>query len=338
MKSQVTVEPLPLRLATPFRIAHGTSTTRTNALVRLGDVFGEAALPPYYPYTFDDITAYVDRLDVESLTASAFYLEDALDALPDGPATARCAIDIALHDAWGKALGQPLFRLWGLNPSRAPATSITLAIPDDETGFREQLYARRGWPMLKLKLGTGSIELDEELVRIAREETNGPLCVDANSAWSVEDAALIIPRLAAFQIAFIEQPITGNPAAWHDLRRRLTQDAPPLFADESVQTTADVLALVGAIDGINVKLAKTGGLRGARRLIMLARSLGLRVMLGCMVESTLAVTAAAHLAPLADYADLDAPLLVADDPFMGVRLDNGQLIIPDSPGLGVRVR
>ena len=334
------VEPLELHLKTPFRIAHGSSTVRTNVLVRIGDGVGEGALPPYYRYRFADVKAYLDRLDPATLIGNdPAALEDALDRLPPGPASARAAVDIALHDLWGRHLGHPLYRLWGLNPTRAPVSSVTLSIPENLDALRQQIQALDGFPILKLKLGTGSPEGDEALVRTAREATRARLCVDANCAWTVDEAARLIPRLGAYDLLFIEQPLPQDDHdAWSRLRRRLPTDAPPLIADESLQTPADILALADAVDGINIKLAKAGGLRAARRMITLARTLGLHVMLGCMIESAVALTAATHLAPLADFADLDSYLYLANDPFEGATLDRGRILLPDGPGLGVTRR
>lgn len=331
----LTVEPLLLHLQTPFRIAHGTSTTRQNVLVRLGEGVGEGALPPYYPYDFEEVRAYLEALDADALLAAPFALEDALDLLPPGPAPAMAAVDIALHDHWAKQLGHPLYQLWGLNPARAPISSVTLSIPDNEAHLRRQIHDFADFPILKLKLGTGDVAQDEAIVRAAREATDAHLCVDANGAWSVEEAAAVIPRLAAYNVQFVEQPLgKKNHNDWHRLRKQLPADAPPLFADESIQTANDILALHKAIDGVNLKLTKAGGLRGTRRLLTLARTLGLQVMLGCMIESSVALTAAAHLAPLVDHADLDGYLLIAHDPFRGVTMDRGRIQLPTAPGLG----
>ena len=336
---KVRVEPLNLELKTPFRIAHGTSTTRRNALVRLGGRhLGEGALPPYYPYSLEDVQAYLGALDAGSwLEGDSFFLEDALDRLPPGPPPARAALDMALHDYWGKQLGQPLYRLWGLNPNRAPASAITLSLPDSPGALRQQVRQLAAAAVIKLKLGAGSLQADEELVRTARQETDAALGLDANGAWSVEEAAQVIPRLAEYDLAYIEQPISGRSAGdWPALRQALPDDLPPLIADESVQTARDVLDMAGAADGINVKLAKAGGLRAARRMITLARALDLQVMLGCMIESSVALTAAAHLAPLADFLDLDGHLHLARDPFEGVAVRRGRLQLPARPGLGVK--
>ncbi len=336
----LSVESLKIHLKTPFRIAHGASTVRTNVLVRLGNGVGEGALPPYYPYRFDEVKAYLESLDPAVLIGDdPSALEDALDRLPPGPAPARTAVDIALHDHWGRHLGQPLYRLWGLNPTRAPASSITLSIPESLDGLRAQIEDLDGFPIIKLKLGTGRPEHDEALVRTARETTQAQLCVDANCAWTVEEAAEVIPRLAAYDLMFVEQPLPQDDHdAWRRLRRSLPADMPLLFADESIQTPADILALAEAVDGVNLKLAKAGGLRATRRMITLARALGLQVMLGCMIESSVALTAAAHLAPLVDFADLDSYLHLANDPFEGATMERGIVRLPDGPGLGVKAR
>ncbi len=337
---KMTVQTLTLRLATPFRIAHGTSTERHNVLVHLGDGLGEGALPPYYGLSMRDVVAYLHGLDVDALLAGdPPPLEHVLDALPPGPAPARAAVDLALHDLWGKRLGQPLYRLWGLDPARAPLSARTLSIPESDAAFRETLARHRDAPILKLKIGTGSTERDEEIIRIAREETDARLCVDANSAWTVREAAVLIPRLAEYDLLFIEQPIpAGDPDDWHVLRRHLPAGVPPLIADESAHSTDDAIVLAGAADGVNVKLAKTGGLREARRMITVAKALDMKVLLGCMIESSIAVTAAAHLAPLADFLDLDGTVHLANDPFSGMRFDNGRILLPDRPGLGVTAR
>lgn len=334
---QLTVEPITLHLRTPFRIAHGTSTTRQNVLVHLADSVGEGAPVPYYGYSQAEAVAYLQSLDPHALLGDdPLALEESLDRLPPGPAPARAAIDIALHDHWARQLGQPLYRLWGLNPLHAPLSCFTLSITRDEDELRRRVQAAEGFPILKLKLGTGDLGADEAIVRLVRQETDAQLGIDANSAWSVSEAASIIPRLADYRLLFIEQPIPrGDIEDWHRLRRRLPHDLPPLLADESVRLPADILALAGAADGINIKLTKAGGLREARRMIALARTLDMQVMLGCMIESSVGITAAAHLAPLADFADLDSTLHLASDPYVGVKVEGGRLYLSQASGLGV---
>ena len=337
----LTAEPFPLRLRTPFRIAHGVSAERTNVLVRLGDGLGEGALPPYYPTSLDDALNALRALDLGTWQRDGPPApEHLLDQLPPLPAPARAALDLALHDHWGQALGLPLYRLWGLDPAQTPPSSLTLSIPESDTDLRQQARDLAHLPVLKLKLGTGDLEHDEALVRIVREEI-GPdvrLGVDANAAWRVSEAAQMIPRLAAYGLRYIEQPIgAGDVKDWHRLRERLpASEMPPLIADESVQKASSILPLAGAADGINIKLTKAGGLREARRMIAIARTLGMQVMLGCMVESAIGVTAAAHLAPLADFVDLDGHLDLMGDPFNGVAWENGRLSLPERPGLGLR--
>jgi L-alanine-DL-glutamate epimerase-like enolase superfamily enzyme len=337
---KISVEPITLHLKTPFRIAHGTSTARHNVLVYAGEGVGEGAIPPYYTHTQADVVAYLESLDLDALLGEDVLApEHALDRLPPGPAPARCALDIALHDHWAKQLGQPLYRLWGLNPTHAPLSTFTLSIPEDLEELLARVQAAEGFPLLKLKLGTGSLDSDEAIVRLVRQETDARLCVDANCAWSVEAAAHIIPRLAAYDLLFVEQPIPATDVTdWHRLRRLLSGDLPPLVADESVQQASDILALAGGADGINIKLSKAGGLREARRMVTLAQTVGMGVMLGCMVESSVGITAAAHLAPLVDWADLDGNLNLLNDPYVGTRMVAGKLPLPPGPGLGVRRR
>jgi L-alanine-DL-glutamate epimerase-like enolase superfamily enzyme len=333
-------EPITLDLVIPFSIAHGTSTARHNVLVHLGDGIGEAALPPYYGVDQRDVIRYVQSIDLEALLGDdPLALEEVLDRLPPRPTAARSAVDVALHDHWAKQMGYPVYRLWGLNPASAPISSWTIPITPDEDELRRRVRSASGFPILKLKLGSGSLADDERTVQVVREEADADICVDANSAWSLDEAATIIPRLAAYELLFIEQPLPQHGVeAWHELRSRLPAGMPPLIADESVQQAADILPLAGAIDGINIKVAKAGGLREARRMVALARALGLQVMIGCMVETSVGVTAAAQLAPLADYADLDGNLLLVRDPYVGATLLEGRLCLPDEPGLGIRRR
>jgi len=338
------VEPLPLTLRTPFTLSYGTTTVRENLLIRLrtGDqlALGEAAIVPYYHETAARVAAYVTSpAALGAVQRDPLHLEDALNALPPTPSSfARAALDIALHDRWGSALGEPLYRLWGLNPQRIPATSYTIAMDDDEAAYLERVRtAGQRFGLLKLKAGSpAGWERDWQRIQAARRVTEAALCVDANNGWDRVAAQAIIPRLGELGVVFVEQPLPRDDLdGWREVRRALPADHPPLFADEAVQGVESVAPLAGLADGINIKLAKCGGLRPARDMIALARAFGMQVMIGCMVESSVAVTAAAHLAPLADYADLDANLLIADDPFQGVLLDGDRLILPDRPGLGV---
>ncbi len=336
---RISAEPIELHLRTPFRIAHGASTIRNNVLVHVDDGVGVAAVVPYYPAQVPDVVAYIDSPAVRAAFEEDLdYLEEALDRMPEGPAPARAALDMALHDLWAQRLGYPLYRLWGVNPVRAPLSTYTLGMADPNE-FQQNLAEVSHYPILKIKLGTGSLAQDEALVRMAAESSPAKLCADANAAWSVEEALQIIPRLAQYNLLLIEQPLAQhNIDGWHELAKKLPDGMPPLIADESIHHSGDILRLAGAADGINIKLAKCGGLREARRMIALARSLGMTVMLGCMIESSVGITAAAHLAPLVDFADLDGNLTVMNDPYEGARWENGRVHLPDRPGLGVRRR
>ena len=259
-----------------------------------------------------------------------------LEALPEPVKAVRGAVgalDIAFHDLVGQMLGEPLWRLFGADPAKAPVTSFTIGIapvPEMQAKVRE---AER-YPLLKIKVGTGR---DREILEGIRAVTDKPLRVDANAGWTVEQAIANIRALEPFGIEFVEQPIP--PGDVDGLRRIREAVSTPIIVDESVTTSEDIPALAGAVDGINIKLMKCGGLGEAYRMIGLARSLGLKVMLGCFIESSVAITAAAHLSPLADYADLDGHLLIANDPYDGVGLDDrGRLVLPTRPGLGLLPR
>lgn len=335
----ISVRPLPLELKHAFRIAHGSSTQRNNALVQIGPGFGEAALPPYYPTSFDDVNAYVNSIaDLleDAIVQQHIPIVSLLESLPEGPAPARAAVDMALHDLWGQRLNSPLYRLFGLNPSMIPASSYALPIPLDLKELDDQLKPVLHFPFLKLKIGSGNPEYDKAIVRRTREQYSGHLCVDVNGAWSIDVAVRMIPAMNDFDLLFIEQPIAaGDTEDWHLLKRLLPDRVPPLIADESVQGLEDLFELAGAVKGVNIKLAKCGGIHEARKMICLARSLDLSVMLGCMIESSVALTAAAHLSPLVDFLDLDGQLHLANDPFDGLSFDAGLVTLPETAGLGV---
>jgi len=328
-------EPVTLNLRTAFRIAHGVSDQRHNVIVRLDEGVGEAAAVPYYGDTQASLMAYLAGVG-EKLGDDPFLIDEVLERRPPGSQAARAAIDIALHDLWGKRLGQPLYRLFGLDPKRVPQTSFTIAI--DEPEEMAKRARESGYPIIKIKLGSAN---DEAIVAAIRQASSARLRVDANAGWSREQAVDLIPRLAQYELEFIEQPLkAGDIEGLRWLRQRLhTQGVKvPIFVDESVKTAQDVAAHAGIVDGVVIKLMKTGGIREALRAIHTARALGMQTMLSCMVESSVGVTAAAHLAPLCDYADLDGPLLIKDDPYRGLEYQGANMILPDLPGVGVERR
>ncbi|MBN1146621.1 MAG: dipeptide epimerase [Anaerolineales bacterium] len=329
---KLTWEPITLNLKTTFRIAHGASDQRYNVLVHIGDGteagVGEAAGVHYHGETQAGIIEYLGQIAGRDL--EPFLMEDSLRDLPPGSRGARAGVDIALHDLLGKRLGQPLYRILGLDPAKAPLTSFTVSM--DEPAVMAQRARASGLPVIKIKLGSPD---DQAIVAAVREANpDCRLYVDANTAWSREQAAGLIPRLAEYGLEFIEQPLAiGDIEGLRWLRQQKLGAL--IFADENIKTAQDVAAHTGAVDGVVIKLAKSCGLREALRAIHTARALDMQVMIGCMVESSVAVTAAAHISPLCDYADLDGPLLVANDPYRGVQYQDGRMILPDLPGLGV---
>jgi L-alanine-DL-glutamate epimerase-like enolase superfamily enzyme len=323
---------LDLRLRHTFRIARGAADTRENLLVELEwegqRGLGEAA--PIRRYGQDRASA------ARAVEAMAGRLGDprhfagaaGAAALP-GESAAEAALDIALHDLAGRRLGVPLYDLLGLDPRRMPATSFTIGMDTPEV-VAQKVREAADYAILKVKLGADE---DRALLEAVRDTTDRPLRVDANEGWSFEGALKRLEWLRRMGVEFVEQPL---PADQLEATRELRKRSPlPFFADESVHRAEDVPRLVGAFDGINIKLMKCGGLAEALRMIAVARAHGLQIMLGCMIESSLGISAAAQLAPLVDHADLDGNLLLAEDPFEGVRVVDGRLVLPDRPGLGV---
>jgi L-alanine-DL-glutamate epimerase-like enolase superfamily enzyme len=330
---------LDLKTRHPFTIARGSTTAYRVVRVRLRDAdglegWGEAAPSRYYGETADTVAAALGRL-APALPADPSDLEGAdaalLRAAPQD-AAARVAVSAALHDLAGKRLGAPLWRLWGLDPARAPLSSFTIGL---DTPERMQAKVREAapYPILKIKVGTPD---DAAVLRAVREVTDKPLRVDANAGWTVSEALARLPLLEEMRVELIEQPVAPDDveglAAVHRASRI------PIVADEACRTAADIPRLAGAVDGINIKLAKCGSLREALRMVESARAHRLSVMVGCMIETSLGITAAAHLTPLLDLADLDGAALLERDPFAGATIDAGRIVLPTGPGLGVTER
>jgi L-alanine-DL-glutamate epimerase-like enolase superfamily enzyme len=328
---KLSAQVVTLNLRTPFHIAHGVSEQRQNVIVRLDDGLGEAAVVPYYGDTPQGILEYLDMVSPK-LQGDPLFVADLLSSLPVGPLAAIAAIDMALHDLVAKRLGHPLYRLLGLNPAKIPETSFTLAI--DAAAVMKVRAEESRMPIFKIKLGEGD---DVERVRAVREGTSARLRLDVNGGWSREAAMDQLPRLSEFGVELVEQPLAVGDMEGLQRLRQMGLGI-PIFVDESARTSRDIIAHTGLVDGVVIKLMKSGGIREALRAIAVARSLDMQVMISCMIESSLAVTAAAHLAPLGDYIDLDAPLLIANDPFVGVQYDGARLLMPDSPGLGIEPR
>ncbi len=329
---QVTATPMDLRLAHPFKIARSEQEVARSAIVRArwGNLegIGEATPITRYGESVESVVAY--------FASNPPRHEDPyrLETLLHGgiPPAARAGLDLALHDLIGKDLGKPLYVLLGLDPSATPVTSFTIGIADPQTTLRKVAQIE-DHPILKVKLGIGTAQAQVETIAAIRQRYRGTLRIDANEAWTVETAIAILRQLESFEIEFCEQPIpSGRP---EELKVISESVRIPIVADEDALTAADLPSLHGCVAGVNVKLAKAGGIRGALKMIHTARAMRMRVMIGCMVESAIAATAAAHLSPLADWVDIDGPFLVANDPFRGVRYEAGKLVLPDMPGLGV---
>jgi len=331
-----------LRTKHPFIIARGGSSeyrvVRVTVTADDGATgCGEAAPSRHYGETADTVSsvmpvlaAVLDGADGWSLEA----LEQGMAKAIGFNASARAAVSAALHDLTGKRLGVPLHRMWGLDPAASPPTSFTLAIAPDEATLRERVREAASYPVLKIKLGSS---WDERIVRIVREMEPGKvLRVDANAAWTPKHALRMMPILAELGVEFVEQPLPGHDV--EGLRFVRERSSLPIIADESCLVSTDIPRLAGAVDGINIKLAKCGGLREALRMIATARAHDMSVMCGCMVESSLGITAAAQLAPLLDYADLDGAELVENDPYVGATIEGGVISLPAGAGLGVELR
>ncbi|GAB1422203.1 dipeptide epimerase [Anaerolineales bacterium] len=346
--TRIRVEPLTLTLIKPFKISYGTSYTRQAALIHLEVAglagIGEAPIVPYYHETFERIAATCQQAEALLVGIQPEAIEEnraRLEGLSgDVSPAAISAIDCALHDLWGKSQGQAVFQLWGLENKIKAYNSYTLAIDKDKEAYIAQIIQQRDKPVLKLKLGSGDLDTDYQLVQLARQYAeNQQLCVDANGAWTAEEALQIIPKIAEFDLLFVEQPIAKNKLEdWVYLRERLSAECPELIADESVQGLDSLSDLLDIVDGINIKLAKCRGLAPAKEMIRVAKAKGLKVMLGCMVSTSVDITAIAHLAPLADYLDLDGNLLIKDDPYEGVIQAQGRIQLRPKAGLGVQKR
>ena len=342
MALKLQVEQVSITTRHPFVIARGSTNGYQRAWVRLVDSdglegWGEADPSSFYGESLETVLAAFERLQ-KHLPSDPFELEAAEarweQVLPRNGA-ARAALSAALHDLMGKRLGQPLWRIWGLDPKRAPLSSFTIGLDTNEK-MRAKVREAESYPILKIKLGT---ERDEEILKTIRDATDKPIRVDANAGWTVERAKEMIPRLTECGVEFLEQPL--DPADLDGLvevRRVAAQRHLPVVVDESCLVAADIPRLVGRVDGINIKLAKCGSLREALRMIATARAHGMLVMVGCMIETSLGITAAAHFTPLVDAADLDGAALTTDDPFTGATIDGGQINLPTGPGLGVRRR
>jgi len=331
--------PYTLELKHTFTIATSSRTTTPTMMVELeGDGligYGEASMPPYLGESQETAAAFLSRIDL-SRYPDPFQVEDILadvDRIAPGNHAAKAAFDIALHDWVGKRFGQPWYRIWGLDPAKTPVTSFTIGIDTPEV-VREKVREADIYRVLKVKLGR---ENDREMIQTIRSVTEKPIRVDANQGWTDRAEALtMIEWLATQNIEFVEQPM---PKGQIDDLVWLRERSPlPIVGDESIVRLGDVRKADGVYDGVNIKLMKCTGMREAYAMITLARALEMRIMLGCMTETSCAISAAAQLSPLVDWADLDGAVLIKNDLFDGATIEDGKVTLTDRPGIGVRKR
>jgi len=337
-------ENLDLATAHPFGISSGTTVASENVLVKLkyGDItgFGEAAPAHYHNETIETVNAVLETIrEARILGDDPFAIAEVSNRMDKVIAmnnSAKAAVEMAMHDVAGKIAGVPVVSMLGLSGLKAPITDFTIGIDNLEIVEKKTKEAvAAGYKMLKVKQGTS---YDRDIILTIRKVAPDlPLSVDANGAWTPKQAIEMAKFLCNHNVLFIEQPLPKN-AHKEDFRFVREHSPLPIFADESVSKSHDVARLAGCVDGIVVKLAKTGGLLEAIRVIHTARAHSMQIMFGCMIESSIGITAAVHLAPLVDYLDLDGAMLLAKDPFHGATYEDGYLKLRDLPGLGVTPR
>lgn len=334
---KMSYEPYELKLRHTFTVASYSRTTTPDVQLKLEyeglTGYGEASMPPYLGQSVESVTKFLSKVDLSQFHDPT-KMEDILtyvDGISEGDAAAKAAIDIALHDLVGKILDAPWYRIWGYDPAKAPNTTFTIGI-DTADVVREKTKECAGkFNILKVKVG---LDNDKEMIETIREVTDVPIAVDANQGWKDREKALdMIFWLKEHGIVMVEQPMPKeqlDDIAW------VTERSPlPIFADESIQRLKDITSLKGAFTGINIKLMKCTGMREGHRMLEFARAEGMKVMVGCMTETSCAVSAAAQFSPAVDFADLDGNLLIANDRFDGVKVVGGRLTLPDRPGIGV---
>jgi L-alanine-DL-glutamate epimerase-like enolase superfamily enzyme len=336
---RLTYESYTLELRHVFTIATSSRSTTPVMLTQIeyGDIvgYGEASMPPYLGESQESAAAFLSKIDLSKYD-NPFELETILsdiDAIAPGNPAAKAAVDIALHDVVGKIMHEPWYNIWGFSRSATPYTSFTIGI-DKPDVVRQKVKEAAEFKILKVKLGR---DTDKEMIETIRTVTDKPLCVDINQGWNDKQFALDMTHwLKEKGVVFVEQPMPKTAIEEHAW---LTERSPlPIIGDEAVQRLEDVNKAHGVYSGINIKLMKCTGMREAHKMIILARSLGMRVMIGCMTETSCAISAASHLSPLADWADLDGALLISNDIFDGMKIVGGKVTLADSPGIGVKKR
>ncbi|GAB1444101.1 dipeptide epimerase [Ignavibacteriales bacterium] len=335
-KLKLSFRPYTLELKHVFTLANSSRTTTPVMLteIQYGDLvgYGEASMPPYLGESHETATTFLSKVNLGQFN-DPFKLEeiiDYLDTIDTGNYAAKASVDIALHDLVGKLIGQPWYKIWGYDAEKTPFTSFTIGI-DTPDVVKTKVKEASEYKILKVKLGR---DTDKEMIETIRSVTDVPICVDVNQGWKDKHFALdMIHWLKEKGIVFVEQPMDKQKLddnAW------LTQNSPlPTIGDEAVQGLKDVIKAHGIYSGINIKLMKCGGMRNGNKMIGLADSLGLKVMIGCMTETSCAISAAAHLSPKALWADLDGALLISNDLYNGTKIVDGKVSISKLPGIGI---
>lgn len=335
---KLSFEPYNLQLKHVFTLANSSRSTTPVMLTKLEfegvTGYGEASMPPYLGESQESATRFLSALKLQQFT-DPFRTDEILeyvDKTAPGNTAAKASVDIALHDLVGKIMNQPWYKIWGFSAEKTPATSFTIGIDTAEV-VKQKVKEASGFKILKVKLGR---ETDKEMIESIRMVSDVPLCVDVNQGWKDKKAALdMIFWLKEKGVEYVEQPMpkeNRDEIAW------LTQNSPlPIIADEAVQRLSDVQGTIGVYSGINIKLMKCTGMREAHKMMNLARANNMKVMIGCMTETSCAISAAAQLSPLATWADLDGNLLISNDRYEGVKITDGKITLNDLPGIGIKV-
>ncbi len=333
---KLSFEPYNLQLKHVFTLAGSSRSTTPVMLTKLEfdgiTGYGEASMPPYLGESQESAGKFLSALNLQQFT-DPFRMDEILEYVDNsapGNTAAKASVDIALHDLVGKIMGQPWYKIWGLSPEKTPVTSFTIGIDTPEV-VRQKVKEAAGFKILKVKLGR---DTDREMIETIRSVTDVPMCVDVNQGWKDKKMALdMIFWLKEKGIQYVEQPM---PKESRDELAWLTQNSPlPVIADEALQRLSDVQAAIGAYSGINIKLMKCTGMREAHKMINLARANKMKVMIGCMTETSCAISAAAQLSPLANWADLDGNLLISNDLYSGMKIVDGKITLNDLPGIGI---
>lgn len=336
-RMHLTFEPYELKLKHVFTVSSFSRSTTPDVQVRIDydgyTGYGEASMPPYLGQTVESVCSFLKKVDLEQFP-DPFCIDDILtyiDSLSDGDSAAKAAVDIALHDLVGKIIGAPWHRMLGLNPEKTPNTTYTIGIDTDEMVKLKTREVAGQFKILKVKLGTPR---DREMIRAIREVSDLPIAVDVNQGWKNKKKALDeIFWLKEQGIVMVEQPM---PKEMLDANAWLTERSPlPTFADEAIQRLKDIPAVKGAYTGINIKLMKCTGMREAWKMMNYARAEGMKVMIGCMTETSCAIAAAAQISPAVDFADLDGNLLITNDIFRGTTVVDGKITLNQLPGIGI---